>query len=104
MDCEEGSYSSEVENLRKQVEELKGIVTGIYQHQQNHSKDSNGTIPSTAASTTKKAKTNQGTAASVSGSRASRRSTSSRGSTNRAATRKQSKLDPDKKAKQIDTL
>ena len=72
------SYASEVENLCKQVEDLKGVVHGIYQ---TRSKDSGDTMPSsTAASTAKKAKTNHGSAASVADSKASRRSSTSRGS------------------------
>ncbi|KAL3937183.1 MAG: hypothetical protein SGARI_002247 [Bacillariaceae sp.] len=62
MDTEEASYSSEVSRLRKEVAQLNNIVRGIAQ---SRSKDSGDSIPSTATSTAKKSKTNEGNAASV---------------------------------------
>ena len=100
MDCDEESKDSEVETLRKQVEELKNIVTGMYQ--KSTSKDSNDNSTSrTSVSTTKKAKRNNGSAVSVTDSKASRRSSTTRGTTAREDKRKTSPavVDPDKKAK-----
>ena len=80
--------SKEVEDLRKQLEELKGIVSGIAQ---SRSRDSADSTPSTAASTAKKNKNNNGSASSVAG--ASRRSDYTRGSA-RSVVRKKSVSNP----------
>ena len=88
--------NSEVERLRKQVEELQGfkkemqelknIVHGIYQSRSKDSEDSGA--KSTSASTPKKKKTNEGSAASVADSKASRKSTATRGVEDRENKRK----------------
>ena len=88
-ESDEDSVDPEVEDLRKQVNNLTNIVNGIYQAR-TASADS-GDTPSTAASTAKKTKTNTGSAASVSG--ASRRSSNSRGSS-RSQQRKKASANP----------
>jgi len=89
--------NSEVEKLHKQLEELKNIVTGVYQTKSKDSAESGKTKGSTP---TKKKKTNEGSAASVAGaSRSSHHSAATHGTRAREEKRKSRSMeeDPSKK-------
>jgi len=86
MDVDDSN--SEVEKLRKEIDELRNIASGVYQ---TNSKDSasGNTATTSNCSTPKKKKNNEG-AASVAGSRTSRHSTATRGTQAREDKRKAS--------------
>ena len=80
---------TEVEKLRREIEEMRSIISGSRYHAQSRSEDSNdesngGKISSGSK---KKSKTNTGSAGSVT-SKSSRHTTATRGTTNREEKRK----------------